>query len=202
MQSPLNLTYFSNSVMCRCAFDEEHLARGTSAKLACVAWRFCLGALSNKGGRGQRNREEIGAEAIWFLFFSRLRRSFSRASRANFAATPVLRPARQNRHATQATAKWPWSYRLKYKHVNKYRGVATGRGGGVLGYPWPPLVGHLLSKQPTIFQVAKTPWQYLGRKSHCWKAHVNGPRQRPLSLVNMGLHAAMIRLQNKKTTQL
>ena len=31
--------------------------------LACVAWRFWLGALSNKGGRGQRNREEIGAEA-------------------------------------------------------------------------------------------------------------------------------------------
>ena len=34
-------------------------------------WRFWLGALSNKGGRGQRNREEIGAG--------------------------------QNRHATQAT---------------------------------------------------------------------------------------------------
>ena len=33
-----------------------------------------------------------------FLLFS-----FSRASRANFAATPLLRPARQNRHATQAT---------------------------------------------------------------------------------------------------
>ena len=31
--------------------------------IACVAWRFWLGALSNKGGRGQRNREEIGAEA-------------------------------------------------------------------------------------------------------------------------------------------
>ena len=66
--------------------------------IACVAWRFWLGALSNKGGRGQRNREEIGAEA----FFSRLRRSFSRASRPNFVATPLLRPARQNRHATQA----------------------------------------------------------------------------------------------------
>ena len=74
-------------------------------KIACVAWRFWLGALSNKGGRGQRNREEIGAEATWFLFFSRLRRSFSRASRANFAATPLLRPARQNRHATQASPK-------------------------------------------------------------------------------------------------
>ena len=44
--------------------------------LACVAWRFWLGELSNKGGRGQRNREEIGE---------------------------LLRPARQNRHATQAT---------------------------------------------------------------------------------------------------
>ena len=31
--------------------------------VACVAWRFWLGALSYKGGRGQRNREEIGAEA-------------------------------------------------------------------------------------------------------------------------------------------
>ena len=51
-------------------------------KVACVAWRFWLGALSNKGGRGQRNREEI------FL-----------------AATPLLRPARQNRHATQARRK-------------------------------------------------------------------------------------------------
>ena len=25
--------------------------------VACVVWRFWLGALSNKGGRGQRNRE-------------------------------------------------------------------------------------------------------------------------------------------------
>ena len=48
--------------------------------LACVAWRFWLGALSNKGGRGQRNREEIGA-----------------------GARPLVRPARQNRHATQAS---------------------------------------------------------------------------------------------------
>ena len=50
--------------------------------VACVAWRFWLGALSNKGGRGQRNREEIGAEAT----------------------TPLLCPARQNRHATQANS--------------------------------------------------------------------------------------------------
>ena len=32
-------------------------------ELACVAWRFWLGALSNKGEREQRNHEEIGAEA-------------------------------------------------------------------------------------------------------------------------------------------
>ena len=63
-----------------------------------------MGALSNKGGRGQTNREEIGAEATFSRnFFSRLRRSFSRASRANFAAAPLLRPARQNRHGTQAS---------------------------------------------------------------------------------------------------
>ena len=42
-----------------------------------------VGRVSNKGGRGQRNREEIGAGAT-------------------FAAMPLLRPARQNRHATQA----------------------------------------------------------------------------------------------------
>ena len=64
--------------------------------LACVALRFWLGALSNKGGRKQRNREEIPGGSN--LFFSRL----LAASRANFAATPLLRPARQNRHATQA----------------------------------------------------------------------------------------------------
>ena len=34
-------------------------------KLACRAWRFWLGALSNRGGRGQRNREEIEAGATW-----------------------------------------------------------------------------------------------------------------------------------------
>ena len=33
--------------------------------IACVAWRFWLGALNNKGGQGQRYREEIGAGATW-----------------------------------------------------------------------------------------------------------------------------------------
>ena len=37
-----------------------------------------------------------------FLFFSQLCCSFSRASRANFAASPLVRLRRQNRHATQA----------------------------------------------------------------------------------------------------
>ena len=31
-------------------------------QIVCVAWRFWLGAQSNKSGRGQRNREEIGEE--------------------------------------------------------------------------------------------------------------------------------------------
>ena len=39
------------------------LDRLVDKKVACVAWRFWLGALSNKGVQGQRNREEIGAEA-------------------------------------------------------------------------------------------------------------------------------------------
>ena len=33
--------------------------------VACVAWRFWLGALSNKGGWGQRNCKEIGVGATW-----------------------------------------------------------------------------------------------------------------------------------------
>ena len=31
--------------------------------VACIAWRFWLGALNKKDGRGQRNGEEIGAGA-------------------------------------------------------------------------------------------------------------------------------------------
>ena len=52
--------------------------------LACVAWRFWLGALSNKVGRGQRNREEIGAEATCF-YFSRGFDARSRALRARIS---------------------------------------------------------------------------------------------------------------------
>ena len=45
--------------------------------IACVAWRFWLGGLSNEDGRGHKNRAEIGAGAI-FIFLA--------ASRVNFAA--------------------------------------------------------------------------------------------------------------------
>ena len=88
--------------------------------------------------------------------------------------------------------------------LSSARGVARwGGGGGSWGARDPPLVGLRLSKQPTIFKWRKRHdmGQYLGRKSHCWKAHffkicffVEYFRQRLLSLVNMGLHAAIIRL--------
>ena len=42
-----------------------------------------MGALSSKGGREQRNREEIGREQLYYF-------------------SPLVRPARQNRHARQA----------------------------------------------------------------------------------------------------
>ena len=70
-----------------------------------------------------------------------------------------------------------------------------------MGFPWPPLARPSFEQTTYNIQVAKTPWQHLGRKSHCWKAHffkicffVKYFRQRLLSLVNMGLHAAIIRL--------
>ena len=78
------------------------------------------------------------------------------------------------------------------------RGVARG---GVLGCPWPPLGRPSFEQTTYNIQMAKTPWQYLGRKSHCWKAYffkicffVKYFRQWLLSLVNMGLHAAIIPL--------
>ena len=83
--------------------------------------------------------------------------------------------------------------------VGCFRGIAGG--GGVLGCPWPPLARPSFEQTTYNIQVAKTSWQYLGCKSHCWKAHffkicffVKYFRQRLLSLVNMGLHAAIIRL--------
>ena len=72
----LNEWFSSNRIPMFCAQDSG-IARGqtlwiATKKLACVAWRFWLGALSNKGGRGQRNREEIGAEVFIFLAASPL----------------------------------------------------------------------------------------------------------------------------------
>ena len=62
--------------------------------------------------------------------------------------------------------------------------------------PPPPLVGPLLSKQPTIFR-----WRKRHDNILAVKAIVEKPtflkkyfRQRLLSLVNMGLHGAIIRL--------
>ena len=53
--------------------------------IACVAWRFWL--LSNKGGRGQKNREEIGAGATEEPFS----RGFAARSRALRARISRLR---------------------------------------------------------------------------------------------------------------
>ena len=75
-----------------------------------------------------------------------------------------------------------------------YTGVARG-GPGV---PVTPLGRPSFEQTTYNIQVAKTPWQYLGRKSHCWKAHffkicffVKYFRQRLLSLVNMGVEIDM-----------
>ena len=54
---------------------------------------------ANKSGRAEKPWGDWGESN---LLFSRRRRSFSRASRANFSASPLVRPARHNRHATQA----------------------------------------------------------------------------------------------------
>ena len=51
-------------------FASTQEVRVASAIVACVAWRFWLGALSNKGGGGQRNREEIGAGATFSRGFA------------------------------------------------------------------------------------------------------------------------------------
>ena len=54
---------------------------------------------ANKSGRAEKPWGDWGDSN---LFFSRRRRSFSRASHANFSASPLVRPARQNCRATQA----------------------------------------------------------------------------------------------------
>ena len=77
------------------------------------------------------------------------------------------------------------------------RGVARG----VLRCPWPPLGRPFFEQTTYNIHVAKTALQFLGRNSHCWKAHcfricffVKYFRLRLLPLVNMRLHAAIIRL--------
>ena len=81
------------------------------------------------------------------------------------------------------------------------RGVARG-GGGSWGARDPRLVVLLLSKQPTIFRWPKRHDNILAVKDIVEKptfktlffCKVSCVRQRLLSLVNMGLHAAIIRL--------
>ena len=55
------MLFTENSFIIFATLTGEHLGIPTRvyACVACVTWRFWL--LSNKGGRGQRNREEIGA---------------------------------------------------------------------------------------------------------------------------------------------
>ena len=47
-----------------------HTANLDTTPLACVAWQFWLGVLSNKGGWGQRNCGEIGEGATWNIFLA------------------------------------------------------------------------------------------------------------------------------------
>ena len=77
-----------------------------------------------------------------------------------------------------------------------YHSRSVGRG--VLGCPWPPLVGLLLSKKPTIFRwwkchdniLAITP--LVEKPTFLKFVFVKYFRQRLLSLVNIGLHATII----------
>ena len=57
--------------------------------LACVAWRFWLGAQSNKGGLGQRNLKEIGAAStIVHALRTRISRFPGFAARARRSTKP------------------------------------------------------------------------------------------------------------------
>ena len=92
---------------------------------------------------------------------------------------------------------WRLVIRVRKPKKSSFRSVFLGGSWGPRDPPRRP------SFEQTTYniQVAKTPWQYLGLKSHSWKAHVfkicvfvKYFRQRLLSLVNMGLHAMIIRL--------
>ena len=55
--------YWLTAVISKAPIKTRSITRKLSPfwlPVACVAWRFWLGALSNKGRREQRNREEIG----------------------------------------------------------------------------------------------------------------------------------------------
>ena len=60
-------TEFVQTKFIRCLLGVNKFCSSNACRsevgLACVAWRFWLGALSNKGGRRQRNGEEIEAGA-------------------------------------------------------------------------------------------------------------------------------------------
>ena len=64
----------------------EKLHRLKSQPMFSEAWRFWL--LTNKAGEGRETARRLGREQLVFIFL---------------AASPLVRPVRQNRHATQAT---------------------------------------------------------------------------------------------------
>ena len=80
----------------------EELARTHlhASLLACVAWRFWLGALSNKGRRGQRNLEEIGV----FIFLAREFRGF--ATRAPGSTKPPCYAGYTHARSPSRVARW------------------------------------------------------------------------------------------------
>ena len=82
-------------------------------KIADVARRFWLGALSNKGRRGQRNREELGAGAT-----SGLRRSCARLDK-----TAMLRTPRSNAGAC-AMHSYPVTGRENFPRENLIETIA------------------------------------------------------------------------------
>ena len=71
-------------------YIQKYLVLYLISLIACVAWRFWLGGQSNKGGRGQRNLEEIEVGAL------------SRASRAFLRLRRSVMLSNKNPYATQA----------------------------------------------------------------------------------------------------
>ena len=61
-----------------------------SLSVACVAWRFWLGALNNKGGWGQRNCKEIGAGTAWTTASPLVRARFARVFPSPLSRAPSL----------------------------------------------------------------------------------------------------------------